>query len=34
MDDKVKIPEEQLHDLRQAIYAWIIAKGLMKDLLK
>ena len=27
MEDKVKIPEEQLHDLRQDIYAWIIANG-------
>lgn len=33
MDDKVKIPEEQLNKV-QDIYAWIIAKGLMKDLLK
>lgn len=27
MADNVKIPEEQLHDLRQDIYAWIIANG-------
>ena len=27
MEDNVKIPEEQLHDLRQDIYAWIIANG-------
>lgn len=27
MEDKVRIPEEQLHDLKQNIYAWIIANG-------
>lgn len=27
MEDKVRIPDEQLHDLRQDIYAWIIANG-------
>lgn len=27
MEDKVRIPEEQLHGLRQDIYAWIIANG-------
>lgn len=31
MEDKVKIPEEQLHDLRQDIYAWIIANGYAAD---
>ena len=27
MEDKAIIPEEQLHDLRQDIYSWIIANG-------
>lgn len=31
MEDKVRIPEEQLHDLRQEIYAWIIANGYAAD---
>lgn len=31
MEDKVRIPEEQLHDLRQDIYAWIIANGFASD---
>lgn len=31
MVDKVRIPEEQLHDLRQDIYAWIIANGYAAD---
>ena len=31
MEDKVKIPEEQLHDLRQDIYAWIISNGYAAD---
>lgn len=31
MEDNVKIPEEQLHDLRQDIYAWIIANGYAAD---
>lgn len=31
MEGKVRIPEEQLHDLRQDIYAWIIANGYAAD---
>ena len=27
MENIVRIPEEQLHDLRQNIYAWVIANG-------
>lgn len=31
MEDKVRIPEEQLHELRQDIYAWIMANGYAAD---
>ena len=31
MEDKVRIPEEQLHELRQDVYAWIIANGYAAD---